>query len=90
MSKRLDMKRENKLKELLKERNISQQELASRMGVKQPMISQWCRPKSDPRASTLIRLARELDVSLKVLMNYLGEDTEGIPDDLHPADPNDN
>ncbi|WP_396136645.1 helix-turn-helix domain-containing protein [Chamaesiphon sp. VAR_48_metabat_403] len=82
MSKKLDMKRENTLKELLRERNISQQELADRMGVKQPMISQWCRTNSDPRASTLIRLARELDVSLKVLMSYLGEDTTGIPDDM--------
>lgn len=82
------MKRENKLNELLKERNLTQQQLADRLGVKQPMISQWCRPNSDPRGSTLIRLAKELNVSLKSLMSYLGEDTTGIPDDCGGDDNN--
>ena len=80
------MKGENKLNDLLKQQKLTQQQLADRMGVKQPMISQWCRDLSNPRGSTLIRLARELNVSLKVLMAHLGEDVSGIPDDVHSID----
>jgi transcriptional regulator with XRE-family HTH domain len=75
------MKAENKLNELLKERNLTQQQLADRLGVTQPLIAKWCKANSDPKGSTLIRLATELNVSLKRLMTYLGEDVTGIPDD---------
>jgi transcriptional regulator with XRE-family HTH domain len=75
------MKAENRLNELLKQRNLTQQQLADLMGVKQPMIAKWCKSNSDPKSSTLIKLARVLDVSLKDLMNYLGEDVTGIRDD---------
>ena len=75
------MKSENKLNELLKERNLTQQQLADRLGVKQPVVAQWCSSQSNPKASTLVRLARELQISLRMLFRYLGEDVTGIPDD---------
>jgi len=75
------MKGENRLNELLKERNLTQQQLADRMGVKQPVVAKWCRSNSDPKTSTLVRLARELGVSFRELIHYLGEDVTGIPDD---------
>ena len=75
------MKKENKLNELLKERNLTQQQLADRLGVKQPVVAEWCSSQSNPKASTLVRLARELQISLRMLFYYLGNDLDGIPDD---------
>jgi transcriptional regulator with XRE-family HTH domain len=46
------MKAENKLNELLKERNLTQQQLADRLGVTQPLIAKWCKANSDPKGST--------------------------------------
>ncbi len=75
------MKGENKLKQLLAERNLSQKQLAERMGVTQPLVAKWCKPNSDPKTSTLVRIAKELNVSLRKLIENLGEDVSGIPDD---------
>lgn len=70
------------LKDLIKEANLTYQQLGDRLGVSRSMISQWNSQGADLRTSTLIRLARELNVSLKILVSSIGQDTTGIPDDL--------
>jgi transcriptional regulator with XRE-family HTH domain len=69
------------LKDLIKDANLTYQQLGDRLGVSRSMISQWNSQGADLRTSTLIRLARELNVSLKVLVHSIGQDTTGIPDD---------
>ena len=45
-------------------RGWSQRELASRAGVQQPVLARLERGDTDPRASTLLKLARALDLQL--------------------------
>jgi transcriptional regulator with XRE-family HTH domain len=73
------------LKDLIKEANLTYQQLGDRLGVSRSMISQWNSQGTDLRTSTLIKLARELNVSLKVLVHSIGQDTTGIPDDCAEA-----
>jgi transcriptional regulator with XRE-family HTH domain len=70
-----------KLKDLIREANLTYQQLGDRLGVSRSMISQWNSQGADLRTSTLLRLARELNVSLKVLVHSIGQDIDGIPDD---------
>lgn len=51
-----------------KRRNLSQQELAQKAGVRQPMVSKIERAKHDPQCETLDRLAEALDVSAAELL----------------------
>jgi transcriptional regulator with XRE-family HTH domain len=76
------------LKDLIREANLTYQQLGDRLGVTRSMISQWNSQGTDLRTSTLIRLAKELNVSLKTLAESIGQDTTGIPDDLGGKDNN--
>jgi transcriptional regulator with XRE-family HTH domain len=71
------------IRQLMKAANITQQQLADRLGVKQSTVSEMLNPKSNPRLSTLRKLARELSVSIEMIAaTYEDRDTSGIPDDL--------
>jgi transcriptional regulator with XRE-family HTH domain len=59
------------LREIRKERQISQEELAERIGVSRQAISKWEQGSGYPETETLIVLSQELNVSLDYLM--LGE-----------------
>lgn len=60
---------------------MTHQQLADRLGVKAPRISELIKPGQDLRMSTIIKLAKALNVSLKTLAQSIGQDTYGIPDD---------
>lgn len=57
-------------KKILAERDITQQELAKKLGIAQSMISQWLTGTSNPNLNTLKKLSSVLDVQL----NYFLED----------------
>jgi transcriptional regulator with XRE-family HTH domain len=44
------------IKELMKVANLTQKEIAERLGISQPTVSEMLNPKTDPRLSTLRRL----------------------------------
>jgi transcriptional regulator with XRE-family HTH domain len=77
------------LKDLIKEANLTYQQLGDRLGVSRSMISQWNNQTADPRISTVIKLAKELNVSFKVLASAMGKDTNGMPDDCSDEKSND-
>lgn len=52
---------------LRKENNVSQQKLASYIGVTQQAISQWEKGNMEPTLSSLCNLADFFDVSIDVL-----------------------
>jgi transcriptional regulator with XRE-family HTH domain len=54
-------------KGLMKEQNITQEELARRLGVTQSMVSRWLNPKADPKVSTLRRIADAMGVHIAEL-----------------------
>jgi predicted transcriptional regulator len=53
----------------MKELNITQTELGRRMGVSQPTVAQMIDPDSDPKASTIFRIAEALGVSPYVVLD---------------------
>jgi len=65
----------NRLLELRKEKNFSQEELAEKIGVSRQAVSKWERAESSPDTDNLIELARLYEVSLDELLFT----TEPIP-----------
>lgn len=58
----------NKLVELRKKNGLSQEELASRLGLSRQAISKWERAEASPDTDNLIQLARLYGVSLDALL----------------------
>jgi len=56
------------IKELRKERDMSQEQLAKEIGVSQKAIDYWERGENEPKASYIIRLADFFDVSADYLL----------------------
>jgi transcriptional regulator with XRE-family HTH domain len=57
------------LKELLKSKGLKQKWLASKMGVSEVSVSNWCSGKSVPKSAHLHKLSDLLDVPIKTLVN---------------------
>jgi transcriptional regulator with XRE-family HTH domain len=57
------------LKELLKAKGIKQKWLASRLGVSEVTVSNWCSGKSMPNKSHLQKLSELLEVPVKTIVN---------------------
>ena len=58
----------NRLFELRKQKNLSQEELAEKIGVSRQAVSKWERAESSPDTDNLIQLARLYSVSLDKLL----------------------
>lgn len=52
------------IKVAMAEKSFTQKMLADKLGVKQQMISQWINGQSNPKTSTLIKIAKALDIPL--------------------------
>lgn len=63
----------NRLVELRKKENISQEELASRLGLSRQAVSKWERAEASPDTDNLILLARIYNISLDELLKTDGE-----------------
>ena len=69
--------------------NLSQQDLAKRLGVKSSTIKSWENDNSEPRANRLSMLAGLLNVSITWLISAEGSGVDApkkmdeTPDDLH-------
>jgi transcriptional regulator with XRE-family HTH domain len=61
------MARRQTIQQIMKAANITQSELAERLGVKQPSLSRMLSPKSDPKLSSLMKLAKELGTTIEVV-----------------------
>ena len=57
-----------RLKELRKENNISQKELAKQIGYSQPIISQWESEQYEPTASAVVAVADYFNVCADYLL----------------------
>ena len=57
------------LKEILKSKGIKQKWLASKMGVSEVTMSNWCSAKSIPNKEHLQKLSDLLDIPVKTLVN---------------------
>lgn len=66
----------NRIKELRKEKGVSQQMIAEYVGVSQKAIDYWEREINEPKASYIVRLAEFFDCSADYLLGR--EDDFGI------------
>ena len=65
--------------------NLSQQDLAKRLGVKNSTIKSWENDNSEPRANRLSMLAGLLNVSITWLISISGADAPAVkPIDFEP------
>jgi transcriptional regulator with XRE-family HTH domain len=69
------------LKEIVFESGLNRQQIADILGVSPPRVSEIMRPGQDLRISTVIKLSKALNVSLKTLAAAIGQEVDGIPDD---------
>ncbi len=68
----------DKLRELRKEKNIPQEELANLFGVNKSTISAWEVNKAQPSYETLIKLANYFGVTPNYLLGFDDNDLEKI------------
>lgn len=62
------MKIGDRIKELLKEKNFSQSQLARRIGVSQKAVDYWELGTNEPKASYIVKLAELFEVSADFLL----------------------
>jgi len=67
---------QEKLTNLMKDKNISQKELAKRIGIDETAMSRYVNGSRTPRIDILANLARELDVTIEYLVGEGEEDYE--------------
>lgn len=80
------MKFQEKLSKVRKEKNLSQEALAEKLGMSRQAISKWESGNSYPDMSTIIRLTKVLDCKLEDLID---DDTIGIKKDNNKININD-
>ena len=59
----------NRLVELRKKHNLSQEQLAEKLGLSRQAVSKWERAEASPDTSNLILLARLYNISLDELLD---------------------
>lgn len=57
----------------MKAANLTQKQLAVKLGVNQPMVSYLLNPKSNPRLNTLRALSRAMGISIDTLASAYDE-----------------
>lgn len=63
----------DRIKELRKEKNISQKILGQKIGVSQKAIDYWERGVNEPKASYIIAMAKFFDVSADYILGITDE-----------------
>lgn len=74
----------NRLVQLRKEKGLSQEQLAERIGVSRQAVSKWERSEASPDTDNLIMLARLYEVSLDALLRT--DDEIPLPEPEPPAE----
>ena len=70
----------SRLVSLRKEKNLSQEALAEKLGISRQAVSKWERAEASPDTDNLIALARLYQVSLdELLMIYVDEESDAAP-----------
>lgn len=67
----------NRLVQLRKQHNLSQEELADKLGISRQAVSKWERAESSPDTDNLISIAKLYNISLDELLK--SEDAPEIP-----------
>ena len=76
----------NRLAELRRAHNLSQEELAERLGVSRQAVSKWERAESSPDTDNLVALAKLYGTSLDVLLGLQLPPAAPLPEDAPPVE----
>jgi len=68
-----------RLTKLLKSKSLSQKELAEKIGIRRPLISEWKRNKSFPYADVAVKISKIMNISVDYLLT--GTDVTGLNKD---------
>lgn len=68
------------LKELIKEKGLTQRGLHKKTGIPEITINTWVAGKYIPTLDNAVRVAIALEVDLKTLAQSIGIDVNGLPD----------
>ena len=60
-----------RLKELRKERKVTQKELANALGCSQSMVAQWESHKNKPTGGFIVKTAKDFDVSTEYMLGLI-------------------
>ncbi len=58
----------NRIKAVLAEQNKTNNWLADTLGMNRTTVSKWCRNEMQPRVETLFKIAKVLDVNVRMLL----------------------
>ena len=72
----------SKLKNLLKEKGITQTRISEALGVHQTLISQWCHGKSKPNIYQVSAMAKYINVTIEDIVNCFEKEKEGTQETL--------
>lgn len=75
---------EQTIQKLIEQMEITQAQLAYKLGVSQNTVNAWFNGHKIPRADNFLALCRELGLSPKALATYLKWDVTGVPNDQTP------
>lgn len=64
----------DRLKEIRRDHNDTQETLASKLGVSTPTVSKWEQGESDPNVKTLLKICRMYNVSSDFLLGLSDDD----------------
>ena len=70
------------IREARRRAGLSQEELARRAGVQQPAIARWERGRTEPSLATLLRLAEECGLVVRVMLTPVTHDGPSINQNL--------
>lgn len=72
----------NKVRELLKDRKLSQADLAEALGTNQQQVSRWLEGNNPPKWDYLLRMARFFDVTTDYLLGHeVAHPAPALPED---------
>ena len=72
---------EKRLKMLRKKKNITQSELADRVGTTQGTVGKWENGKLEPNLEKVIEIAKELDATTDYLLGFNDVNAYDLPDE---------
>lgn len=78
MADRKRIFRGERLRQVRRERQLTQDELAERLGFGQSQMNKYENGKSDPTAEVVVRLAKELNVTTDWLLGLVDEPQEHL------------
>ncbi|MFO7323676.1 MAG: helix-turn-helix transcriptional regulator [Chloroflexota bacterium] len=78
MRERKKIFRGDRLREMRRKRQLTQDELAERLGFGQSQMNKYENGKSDPTPEVLVRLARELEVTTDWLLGLVDDPTSHL------------